>query len=159
MSKSMWRKRWLYDSKVEVPRTTRWRRRTDFSGPVVEHENDGVLRGEFASEVYEDWGKNTSPVKKQRLLNDCLSVEENEIQTSNNKESQTTVVTSDVRSDRGCDVALPHPNHLLQEIVEFENMEDEAVDCRGKENLNFRHLRLPPRQNLRFLFSLFFFLS
>ena len=59
MSKSTWSKCWLYDSKVEVPRTTRWRRRINSSGPALEQEIDGVLCGEFASEVYEDLGKNT----------------------------------------------------------------------------------------------------
>lgn len=71
MSKSRWSKRWLYDPTVEVPRTTRWRRNIEFSDPTSDEEIDDI-RGEFSSEVYEDLGKNTSPFKKRKLVDECL---------------------------------------------------------------------------------------
>lgn len=122
MSNSKWSKRWLYDGTIKVPRTTKWRRRIEFSDRACEEEIDDV-RGEFSSEVYEDLGNNTSPVKKRRLLNDCLPNEKNESQKSCSDGSQTTAA--------GCDLST---SNCLQEIDDygFENIEDEAVDCGGE---------------------------
>ena len=69
-SNSNWSKRWLYDSTVEVPKATKWRRRLEINRPVNDVESENV-RGEFASEVI-DLGNNTSPFKKQKVLGDCL---------------------------------------------------------------------------------------
>lgn len=49
MPKSRWSKRWLYDPTVEVPRTTRWRRKIELSDPASDEEIDDI-RGEFSSE-------------------------------------------------------------------------------------------------------------
>ena len=35
MSTSKWQKRWLYDSKVEIPKTTKWRLSSEFIEPAV----------------------------------------------------------------------------------------------------------------------------
>lgn len=90
MPKSRWSKRWLYDPTVEVPRTTRWRRKIELSDPASDEEIDDI-RGEFSSEVYEDLGKNTSPFKKQKLLDECLQNENNNSQSSYDNGLQTTV--------------------------------------------------------------------
>ncbi|XP_068724371.1 uncharacterized protein [Montipora capricornis] len=73
MSSSDWKKRWLYDSKVEIPKTTKWRRR-------CENINHGISDDIRLGDVWEDLssetielGNNTSPFKRQRLLRDCLS--------------------------------------------------------------------------------------
>ena len=78
---------------MEVPKTTRWRRKIDSSSPALEDEVVDI-RGEFSSEVFVDssvvdLGNNTSPFKKQKLLDECLS---NEIKTQSsfNDGSQTT---------------------------------------------------------------------
>ena len=46
MSTPRWSRRWLYDSTVEVPKTTRWRRKIDSSNPAREDEVVDI-RGEF----------------------------------------------------------------------------------------------------------------
>ena len=69
-SNSNWSKCWLYDSTVEVPKATKWRRRLKINSPVNDVETVDV-RGEFASEVI-DLGNNTSPFEKQKVLGDCL---------------------------------------------------------------------------------------
>ena len=72
MSISDWKKR-LYDSKVEIPKTTKWRR-------SCENINNGVSDDICLGDVWEDLssdtielGNNTSPLKRQRLLTGCLS--------------------------------------------------------------------------------------
>ena len=117
MSKSKWSKRWLYDPTVEVPRTTRWRRNIEFSDRTSDEEIDDI-RGEFSSEVYEDLGKNTSPFKKRKLVDECLENENNDGQSSYNDDSQTTV-----------------GGQLLncsQEDREFFRVEEEAINCEGE---------------------------
>jgi len=94
MSTPRWSRRWLYDSTVEVPKTTRWRRKIDSSSPAREDEVVDI-RGEFSSEVFVDSSlvdleNNTSPFKKQKLLDECLSNEMNKTQSSFNDGSQTT---------------------------------------------------------------------
>lgn len=75
MSSSKWSKRWLYDTRVEVSKTTRWRcRQINFSN-LAFRENVTTtvdVRREFSSEVMEDLTKNTSPFKRQKLVGDCL---------------------------------------------------------------------------------------
>ena len=77
MSNSKWKKRWLYDSNVEIPKTTKWRRNSKFIEPVVD-DNFRVrdMREDLSSETIDmviDLGHNTSPLKKQKILGDCLS--------------------------------------------------------------------------------------
>ena len=77
MSNSKWEKRWLYDSNVEIPKTTKWRRSSKFIEPVVD-DNFRVrdMREDLSSETIDmvvDLGHNTSPLKKQKILGDCLS--------------------------------------------------------------------------------------
>ena len=125
MSKTRWSKRWLYDPTVEVPRTTRWRRNIEFSDPTSDEEIDDI-RGEFSSEVYEDLGKNTSPFKKRKLVDECLENENNDDQSSYNDDSQTTV-----------------GGQLLncsQEDREFCRVEDEAVNSEGESKAFHRSL-------------------
>ena len=72
MLNSKWSKRWLYDTTVEVPKTTRWRRRIIFNNlPLEENVTVDNVRSEFTSEVIEDL-KPHSPFKRQKLLCDCL---------------------------------------------------------------------------------------
>ena len=78
MSTSKWKKRWLYDSKVEIPKTTKWRRSSEFIEPVFDddfHLRDA--RQDLSSETIDtiiDLGNNISPFKKQRIFKgDCLS--------------------------------------------------------------------------------------
>lgn len=123
MSKSRWSKRWLYDPTVEVPRTTRWRRNIEFSDRTSDEEIDDI-RGEFSSEVYEDLGKNTSPFKKRKLVDECLENENNDGQSSYNDDSQTT--------DGG------QLLNCAQEDREFCRVEEEAVNC-GGESKAFHH--------------------
>ena len=118
MSKSRWSKRWLYDPKVQVPRTTRWRRNIEFSDPTSDEEIDDI-RGEFSSEVYEDLGKNTSPFKKRKLVDECLENENNDGQSSYNDDSHTTV---------GGQLL----NCSQQDRDEFCLVEVEAVNCEGE---------------------------
>ena len=73
MSISDWKKRWCYHSKVEIPKTTKWRRR-------CENINNGISDDIPLVDVWEDLssdtielGNNTSPFKRQRLLRDSLS--------------------------------------------------------------------------------------
>ena len=78
MSNSKWSKRWLYDTTVGVPKTTRWRRRINFTNlPLEENVTVDNVRGEFTSEVIEDLN-HTSPFKRQKLLGDCLCDEDSE---------------------------------------------------------------------------------
>ena len=73
----MWKKRWLYDSKVEIPKTTKWRRSSEFTEPAV--DDDFRLRDarqDLSSEtigMITDLGNNISPLKKRGILGDCLS--------------------------------------------------------------------------------------
>ena len=53
MSNSKWSKRWLYDSAVEVPRTTKWRRSLEFNNRTVEEEVVDVRDGRFSSELFD----------------------------------------------------------------------------------------------------------
>jgi len=78
MSNSKWSKRWLYDSTVGVPKTTRWRRRLNFNNPPLE-ENVTVdnVHSEFTSEVIKDLD-HTSPFKRRKLLGSCLCDENSE---------------------------------------------------------------------------------
>ena len=125
MSKTRWSKRWLYDPTVEVPRTTRWRRNIEFSDPTSDEEIDDI-RGEFSSEVYQDLGKNTSPFKKRKLVDECLENKNNDGQSSYNDDSQTTV-----------------GGQLLncsQEDREFCQVEDEAVNSEGESKAFHRSL-------------------
>ena len=67
----------MYDSGVKVPKTTRWRRKLENSSSDSEDANV-VVQGrdqKFSSEVIEGLRKNTSPLKKQKLLDDCLTDE------------------------------------------------------------------------------------
>lgn len=73
MSTSKWKKRWLYDSKVEIPKTTKWRRSSEFIEPAVDDDfRHRDVRQDLSSETI-DLGNNISPFKKQRILEDCLS--------------------------------------------------------------------------------------
>ena len=72
MSTSDWKKRWLYDSKIEIPKTTRWRRRCE----NINNGSDDIRLGDAWEDLPSDTielGSNTSPFKRQRLLRDCLS--------------------------------------------------------------------------------------
>lgn len=67
----------MYDSGVKVPKTTRWRRTLENSSSDSEDANVDVQGRDlkFSSEVIEGLRKNTSPLKKQKLLDDCLTDE------------------------------------------------------------------------------------
>lgn len=109
MSKSRWSKRWLYDPTVEVPRTTSWWRNIEFSDPASDEEIDDI-RSEFSSEVYEDFGKNTSPFKKRKLLDECL-------QNKNNDLNLFTTMIHQLRLVANCSTA-PRKIMNLQNLAE-----------------------------------------
>ena len=115
-----------------MPRTTRWRRRNiEFSDPTSDEEIDDI-RGEFSSEVYEDLGKNTSPFKKRKLVDECLENENNDGQSSYNDDSHTTV---------GGQLL----NCSQQDRDEFCLAVDEAVNCEGESegfSQKITHLKL-----------------
>ena len=73
----------MYDSAVEVPRTTKWRRSLEFNNRTVEEEVVDVRDGRFSSELF-DLGNNTSPFKKQKVIGDCLPDMKNKNHPSNN---------------------------------------------------------------------------
>ena len=73
MSISDWEKRWLYDSKDEILKTTKWRRRCENINNGI---NDDIRLGDVWEDLSSDTiklGNNTSPFKRQRLLRGCLS--------------------------------------------------------------------------------------
>lgn len=77
-----WKKRWLYDSKVEIPKTTKWRRSGE-SASLANVDNSGLgdVGQDIPSETIHgiiDLGNNTSPFKKRRILRDCLSNRQSE---------------------------------------------------------------------------------
>lgn len=120
MSKSRWSKCWLYDPTVEVPRTTRWWCNIEFSDPASDEEIDDI-RSEFSSEVYEDLGKNTSPFKKRKLLDECLQNKNSDGQSFYNNDSPTTVGGQ-----------LLNCSQVDREFAEFGRVEDKTVNCEGE---------------------------
>ena len=138
MSTSKWNKRWLYDSKVEIPKTTKWRRNNEFTNPAV-----GDARQDFSSKTIDgviDLGNNTSPFKKQRILGDCLANTQTKTLSSsmcvyenNNSmelDSQTAVNTSD----------------LDDASKQTENMQD-LLDCKGEDIFNYS-FKISPHQSI-----------
>ena len=73
MSISDWKKRWLYNSKVEIPKTTKWRRRCENINNSISDDIRLVDVWEDLSSDTIELGNNTSPFKRQRLLRGCLS--------------------------------------------------------------------------------------
>ena len=77
MSNSKWKKRWLYDSNIEIPKTTKWRRGSEFIEPVADVDfRVRDMQQDLSSETIDmviDLGNNTSPLKKQKILGECLS--------------------------------------------------------------------------------------
>ena len=78
MSTPKWKKRWLYDSKVEIPKTTKWRRSSEVIEPAVDDNfrlrdaRQDLVSSETIG-LITDLGNNISPLKKRRILGDCLS--------------------------------------------------------------------------------------
>ena len=73
MSISDWKKRWLYDSKVEIPKTTKWRRRCENINNSI---SDNIRLGDAWEDLSSDTielGKNTSPFKRQNLATNTSS--------------------------------------------------------------------------------------
>lgn len=64
MSRKNWTKRWLFDSTIEIPKVTKWRRKVEVN-TCNNDEEIGDVRGDFATEAC-DLGSNTSPLKKPR---------------------------------------------------------------------------------------------
>ncbi|XP_068727677.1 uncharacterized protein [Montipora capricornis] len=103
MSSSKWSKRWLYDTGVEVPKTTRWRRRRriNFSNLALRENVTATVdvnRSEFSSEVMEDLRKNTSPFKRQKLFGDCLlneSIEDDDENDQDEVDCQPRAIEED----------------------------------------------------------------
>lgn len=92
MSTSKWQKRWLYDSKVEIPKTTKWRLSSEFIEPAVYDDfRHRDVRQDLSSETI-DLGNNISPFKKQRILEDCLSRTQTEKVKPVELDSQTATV-------------------------------------------------------------------
>lgn len=143
MSNSKWKKRWLYDLDVEIPKTTKWRRNSEFNEPVVDYDfRLRDVRQDLSSETIDvviDLGNNTSPLKKQKILGDCLSStkkktlsssvclsEEKEncveldLQTANVKAYEYDTVASDYASNKPLNNAM---NDEMLEMLHFEGEE------------------------------------
>ena len=119
MTSSKWNKLWLYDCAIKVPKTTRWRRKLEYGSPVPEDANDAV-QGEFSS-VIEGLRNNTSPLKRQKIFDDCLIDDNNEDQFTYNDGSQTTPTANF--------------NSTVEKCHEYELIEDDhhrLVDCKGE---------------------------
>ena len=61
MSISDWKKRWLYDSKVEIPKTTKWRRR-------CENINDSISDDICLGDVWKDLSSDTTELVNNTSL-------------------------------------------------------------------------------------------
>ena len=89
MASSKWTRRWLYDSEVKVPKTTRWRRKLEYGSPVTEDGNgDRANEGDISS-IIGGLRNDTSPFKKRKLIDDCLTDDKGDDHFSCNQESQT----------------------------------------------------------------------
>lgn len=142
MSNSKWKKSWLYDSDVEIPKTKKRRRNSEFIEPVVDDDfRLRDVRQDLSSETIEvviDLGNNTSPLKKQKILGDCLSSTkkklcrrvsvsekkehsvELDLQTANVKAYEYDAVRSDYASNKPLNNAL---NKETLEMLHFEGEE------------------------------------
>ncbi|KAK2562534.1 hypothetical protein P5673_014210 [Acropora cervicornis] len=89
MASSKWTRRWLYDSEVKVPKTTRWRRKLEYGGPVTEDGNGDRTNEGDISLIIGGLRNDTSPFKKQKLIDNCLTDDKNDDHFSCNQESQT----------------------------------------------------------------------
>lgn len=126
MSISKWSKRWLYDSAAKVPKTTRWRRKLEYGSRVQKDPNAQIVdvQEEFSSEVIDDLRNNTSPLKRKKLLDDCLR--------DDNKEDQLTCNDNFQTCTR---VPCLYDTPMATRNSDHESREDDhrkLVDCQGE---------------------------
>lgn len=121
-SNPKWNKRWLFDSTVEVPKSTKWRRTIAFNNLNNDEEIVDV-RGEFATEVIE-LGSNTSPFKKQKTLGDCLPSRRNKTCSSKecypekNFNSSSSALPTSIQTEEGVmasTVCTQSPSKIMQD--------------------------------------------
>lgn len=133
MSNRKWSKRWLYDSTVEVPKATKWRRRIEVNNPPNDEEMVDV-RGHFVTEVI-DLGSNTSPFKKQKTLGDCLPSTRNETHPSKRCNlgekfnSSNDALQTGIQTEHG--VMSSFVSRQENAYSESACLQDELADCGG----------------------------
>lgn len=137
MSNSKWNKRWLYDSTIEVPKATKWRRRIE----VKKNHNDEEIvdvRGHFVTEVI-DSGSNTSPFKKQKTLGDCLHSTRNETYPSKRCNLGEKFNSSNAALQTG----IQTEHGVMSSFVSRQQndystcLQDELDDCGGEYSVHF----------------------
>ena len=135
MSNSKWSKHWLYDPSAKVPKTTRWRRKLEYErlvqNPDVQFNVD--VQEEFSSEVIEGLRSNTSPLKRQKLLDDCLRNNDKEDQLTHNDDFQTYTTVPCYETPMATRKCSDH--NVAVYCHESELAEDnhrELVDCNGE---------------------------
>ena len=121
MANSKWNRRWLYDSEVKVPKTTRWRRKLEYGSPATGDGNgDHANVGDISSTIG-GLRNDTSPFKKQKLIDDCLSDDKNDDHFSCNEEPQSAQTDNNEAPSRKFIIHVPTEDHT-------QNM---SVSCKG----------------------------
>lgn len=121
MSRKNWTKRWLFDSTIEIPKVTKWRRKVEVN-TCNNDEEIGDVRGDFATEAC-DLGSNTSPLKKPRTtLGDCLPSSSKKIELGKSFKSSNTASQMAIRSAEG----------IIRINSTQECVHNELVDCVGE---------------------------
>ena len=87
MSSSNWRKQWQYDSRVKVPRTTKWRRSIAEKSERTIRFDDNDSRN-FKSEMCLE--HNISPVKRQKIDQQDLDLEYHNTRNSHGTDKVAT---------------------------------------------------------------------
>jgi len=147
MSNRKWTKRWLYDSTIEVPKATKWRRSIEVKNPHNDEEIVDV-RGHFVTEVI-DLGSNTSPFKKQRTLGDCLPSTRHETHPSKRcnlgekfNSSNATLQTG-IQTEHG--VMSSFVSRQQNAYSESTCLQDELDNCGGEYSVHFDCFQLDSR--------------
>lgn len=147
MSNRKWTKRWMYDSNIEVPKATKWRRRIEVNNPHNDEESMDV-RGHFVTEVI-DLGSNTSPFKKQKTLGDCLPNTRNEthpLKRCNLGEkfsSSNATLQTGIQTEHG--VISSFVSRQENAYSESTSLQDELDDCGGEYSVHFDCFQLDNR--------------
>lgn len=148
MSNRKWTKRWLYDSTIEVPKATKWRRRIKVNNPYNDEEIVDV-RGHFVTDVI-DLENNTSPFKKQKTLGDCLPSTRNKthpLKRCNLAEkfnSSNAALQTGIQTEHG--VMSSFVSWKQQNAYsESTCLQDELDDCGGEYSVHFDCFQLDNR--------------
>ena len=149
MSNRKWTKRWLYDSTIEVPKATKWRRRIKVNNTHNDEEIVDVRHGHVVTEVI-DLENNTSPFKKQKTLGDCLPSTRNKthpLKRCNLAEkfnSSNAALQTGIQTEHG--VMSSFVSWRQQNAYnESTCLQDELDDCGGEYSVHFDCFQLDNR--------------